>query len=861
MERIFGAKYFCGAEHMSMDGSSHGGSVGGGGARTRSYPRVMKRFVISPDDPKYRIWQNFLLLLVVYTALAAPFQYGFLFKPDGGLEIADIVIDGVFLIDIFITFCVGYRDKRSYLFVDNHWEIAWRYATSWLIFDVIAAIPFQLFARQYALFSIVLRLWRLRRVCSMFAAIEKDIKFNYVWVRCVRLFCQTIFYVHFAACFYYTIAARSSHPERTWLGDLQEESLGVRYVTSIYWSVTTFTTVGYGDLHPVSTKDMLVAICYMLFNLGYQSYLIGNMTYLVVHATARTSKFRDAIQAASSFASRNHLPESLQDQMLSNLCLKFRTDSEGLQQQETLEALPKAIRSSISHFRFDNLVDKVYLFKGVSKDFLFQIVSEMKHEFFPPKEDVILQNETPTDFYILVTGTVELTAHKNGAEQVIGELRTGDIFGEIGVLCYKPQLFQGRTKKLCQLLRLNRTAFINIAQANVRDGTIIMNNLLQRLKEMNDPVMQKVLMETENMLAHGKLDLPLSLCFAAHRGDDLLLCQLLKKGEDPNETDDSGRTALHIAAAKGSKNCVVLLLDYEADPNSRDPEGNVPLWTAMVGKHDSVVKMLIDNGGNLSSGDIGQFACTAVKQNSQELLKKILEYGGDVKVPKSDGITALHVAVCEGNIDLVRFLLEQGCDIDKADGHGWTPRMLADQQAHEEIKLLFQSKQEPKEQPAVSVDPTTYSKYISSYKSEPTITHPVPIDPGMKVLWRGNSQFRRTSHFHKSIFGMMSIARAGDRSTSDDNSQKDLGIPAQKPAELYPARVTISCPEVIQTRGKLVSLPKSLEELFGIGTTKFGFSASRVLTKDEAEIDDIRLIRDGDHLILVSDAWPARSDA
>lgn len=135
--------------------------------------------------------------------------------------------------------------------------------------------------------------------------------------------------------------------------------------------------------------------------------------------------------------------------MLAHLCLKFRTDSEGLQQQETLDTLPKAIRSSISHFLFYSLVDNVYLFRGVSNDLLFQLVillkdksiilcvclcacasfyipflyytkevsslinamfmlkvSEMKAEYFPPKEDVILQNEAPTDFYILVTGAI-----------------------------------------------------------------------------------------------------------------------------------------------------------------------------------------------------------------------------------------------------------------------------------------------------------------------------------------------------------------------------------------------------------------------------------------------------------------------
>lgn len=30
----------------------------------------------------------------------------------------------------------------------------------------------------------------------------------------------------------------------------------------------------------------------------------------------------------------------------------------------------------------------------------------MKAEYFPPKEDVILLNEAPTDFYVLVSGAV-----------------------------------------------------------------------------------------------------------------------------------------------------------------------------------------------------------------------------------------------------------------------------------------------------------------------------------------------------------------------------------------------------------------------------------------------------------------------
>ncbi|KAI3973266.1 hypothetical protein MKW92_022608 [Papaver armeniacum] len=853
-------------EDMSVDNGSHyslsSGILPALGARTNRTLKL-RRFIISPYDPYYRIWQYFLIFLVAYTAWVSPFEIGFLIEPATGLAIADNIVNGLFAIDIILTFFVAYLDRRSYVFIDNHKKIALRYTRTWLLFDVVATIPSELARKVAGLdygFITMLRLWRLRRVSSMFARLEKDRNINYFWVRCAKLICVTIISVHFAACIIYYLAARNRNPEKTWLGasfgDFHEVSLGIRYVTAVYWSTTTLSTVGYGDVHPVSTPEMIFDVFYMLFNLGLTSYLIGNMTTLVVRETSRTRKFRDVIQAASSFANRNHLPERLQDQMLSHLCLKFRTDLEGLQQQETFEALPKALRSSISHFLFYNLVDTVYLFRGVSNDLLFQLVSEMKPEYFPPKEDVILQNEAPTDFYIVVTGAV-----------VMGELRTGEIFGEIGVLCYKPQLFQVRTKKLSQLLRLNRSTLLSIVRANVGDGTIIMNNLLQHLKEMNDPVMQGILAETENRLAHGKLDLPLSLCFATLRGDEYLLHQLLRKGDDPNESDNSGRTALHIAAAKGKEKCVFLLLNYGADPNSRDSEGNVPLWEAIVGKHESVVKLLTDNGGNLFSGDMGQFACTAVEQNSIYLLTKIVEYGGDVKLPKSNGITALHVAVSEGNIEIVKFLLEQGCDIDIADTHGWTPRNLADQQGHNEIKLLFQSKQETKHQPTVSLGPATDVNNITRYGSEPTMTYPVPNKagktPSMDVFWRGSHQPRGgTSDFNNSLFGVMSAAtHTNERSRSGKYSSAHLRMPDRNLHEHYPAQVTISCPEAVETVDKLVRLPESLEELIGIGATKFGISVSRVLTVDKAEIDDIRVIRDGDHLILVTDVWNAGSDA
>ncbi|KAF5726227.1 potassium channel AKT1-like [Tripterygium wilfordii] len=855
-------------EVMSRDdGSQYSLSAGilpSLGATARSNRTVLSRpYIVSPFDPRYRIWDTFLVLLVFYTAWVCPFEFGFLKAPKGPLSITDNVVNGFFAIDIVLTFFVAYLDKTSYLLVEDHKKIALRYARTWLAFDVISTIPSELarrilphFLQPYGYFN-MLRLWRLRRVSKFFSRLEKDRNYSYFWVRCSKLICVTLFTVHFAACFCYFLADNYHDPKSTFMAlskeNFEDQSLWARYVTSIYWSISTLTTTGYGDLHPVNTREMAFVTVFMLFNLGLTAYLIGNMTNLVVHATSRTRKFRDTIQAASSFAQRNQLPVRLQDQMIAHLCLKYRTDSEGLQQQETVDTLPKAIRSSISHYLFYSLVDKVYLFRGVSNDLLFQMVSEMKAEYFPPKEDVILQNETPSDLYILVTGAVHAIC--NGFLQVVCEAKTGDVVGEVGVLCYTPRLFTVRTKRLSQLLRLSRTAFLNIVRSNVGDGTIIMNNLLQHLKQSNDPVMEGILAHTEYMLAHGRMDVPLSLCFAAMRGDDLLLHQLLRRGSDPNELDKNGRTALHIAASRGSEHCIVLLLEYGTDPNSRDSEGNVPLWEAIMGRHESAIKLLLNNGATITSGDVGHFATTAVEQNNLDLLKDIVNYGGDVTLPTTSGTTALHTAISDGNPEIVKFLLDQGADIDKPDIHGWTPRALADHQGHEDIQNMFGTGQERKEPPAVTI-PNQHGvpylgKRLAKYSSEPTIP-PYSHDfmPAVReVTWSDAHQRQPANCFSNSLFGIMSAANADGK----ESAASACGFAGFPSLSGYSARVILTCPEKDEAARKLVLLPKSIQELLDIGAKKFGVTPTKILSKVGAEIDDIELIRDGDELVLLGD--------
>lgn len=106
---------------------------------------------------------------------------------------------------------------------------------------------------------------------------------------------MTLLLVHCAGCLYYLLADRYPHPGNTWTTavnpNFKEKSLRYRYVSAIYWSMTTMTTVGYGDMHAVNSVEMIFIIFYMLFNLGLTAYIIGNMTNLVVEGTRRTMEF------------------------------------------------------------------------------------------------------------------------------------------------------------------------------------------------------------------------------------------------------------------------------------------------------------------------------------------------------------------------------------------------------------------------------------------------------------------------------------------------------------------------------------------------------------------------------------------
>lgn len=186
---------------------------------------------------------------------------------------------------------------------------------------------------------------------------------------------------------------------------------------------------------------------------------------------------------------------------------------------------------------------------------------------------------------------------------------------------------------------------------------------------------------------------------------------LIKRGADVKVATRYSVTPIQIAAMNGNAAILRRLLDAGADVNTTTPGGETVLMTATrTGKADAVT-LLLERGANVNAKEStrGQTALMwAVTENHPELVKLLVARGADVKaqttivtpkgeyVParaggasgngiirqralptKDGGMTPLLFAVRDGNVAIVRMLLELGADINQASGNHTSPLLIS----------------------------------------------------------------------------------------------------------------------------------------------------------------------------------------
>jgi len=135
---------------------------------------------------------------------------------------------------------------------------------------------------------------------------------------------------------------------------------------------------------------------------------------------------------------------------------------------------------------------------------------------------------------------------------------------------------------------------------------------------------------------------------------------------DLNSMDFNGNTKLIIACAQGDLEMTKALIEQGAFVNQQNFKGQTALyWASMRGDLISLVDILLENGANPNISDVDgvsplHIACANGNIN---IVYRLVKSGAFLNIQDEEMETALHYAVRDGQLETVIFLINE-CKID-----------------------------------------------------------------------------------------------------------------------------------------------------------------------------------------------------
>ncbi|XP_078097328.1 uveal autoantigen with coiled-coil domains and ankyrin repeats protein-like isoform X3 [Mustelus asterias] len=159
---------------------------------------------------------------------------------------------------------------------------------------------------------------------------------------------------------------------------------------------------------------------------------------------------------------------------------------------------------------------------------------------------------------------------------------------------------------------------------------------------------------------------------AAAKGDVPCINAMLSHGVDVAAIDAAGRSVLHLAARNGQPLCLQRLLQQNCPVDSVDLRGRSALHDAAVAGCPACVKLLLDHEAavNVKDGDGRTPLVLATQMCHPEVCRLLLERGADINSRDKQNKTALMVGCENGCKDAVEVLLNRGADVTLTDDHG-----------------------------------------------------------------------------------------------------------------------------------------------------------------------------------------------
>lgn len=155
---------------------------------------------------------------------------------------------------------------------------------------------------------------------------------------------------------------------------------------------------------------------------------------------------------------------------------------------------------------------------------------------------------------------------------------------------------------------------------------------------------------------------------AIEDGDADAVRELLKthSTETPIDYGEHKITPLLKAAWDGEQEIVTLLLDAGAKINAKASDtGETALMNAVTRGHMEIIKLLLEKGADVAPKNRFDFNAftSAVAAGKQDIAGLLLDAGAKPDEGAS-GLTPLQFAASAGNVEMIRFLVKRGANVN-----------------------------------------------------------------------------------------------------------------------------------------------------------------------------------------------------
>ncbi len=176
------------------------------------------------------------------------------------------------------------------------------------------------------------------------------------------------------------------------------------------------------------------------------------------------------------------------------------------------------------------------------------------------------------------------------------------------------------------------------------------------------------------------------LVYATLCGREEIVTYLLEHGAGHDAANETGCTALFVASQEGHASIVAMLLKIEGiGVNAVNNYKATPLFIAAHFNHPACISLLLKAGADSAIPAHDGFGAihTAAMNGYTEAVKALQKGGASIDLPVTRAnktakeATALHLAVVENHVDVIRLLVESGANIEAHTRFSRTPLFIA----------------------------------------------------------------------------------------------------------------------------------------------------------------------------------------